>query len=183
MSILTRIFAAGFAAIVVAPTAQAQFGGGINLAGTSVALSANAPMGKFDELVQTGYGIAIRRGAGESAETWTGRTNFSFDTFNGNVTYENVRFITFGFDIVHRSRRSFYQFGGIALFNTRITYKEGTNPFGNVRQSQDIGLTGGVGVNYGTDGGPKLFVEFAATTVFTTGDNTSWFPLRVGFRF
>ncbi len=183
MARILRFIAAGCAAAVIASPAAAQFGGG-SLRGTTVALSVNAPMGDFQTLVNTGFGVAIRSGIGAGEDTWSGRGTFSFDRFTGNGTaYDNVQFVTAGFDIVHRSRPTFYQFAGLGLYNVRYTFEAGSNPFGNTRQEQDFGLTGGVGVNFGSGDGPKAFVEFAATTVFATGGNNAWFPVRLGMRF
>ena len=179
MSLVTRLLATGCAVSILAAPANAQFGG-MNLRGSTVGVAMNTPIGEFEQLVKTGFGIALRSGSA-GQERWSGRSNFSFDTFNGTTIYENVQFITFGFDIVHSTRQSFYQFGGVSLMNSRFTARTGTA--GINHRDQDFGLNGGVGVNWGAGEGLKGFVEFAATTVFTAGGNSAWFPVRLGIRF
>lgn len=167
--------------ITAAAPARAQFGP--NLHGTTVALNVDLPIGKFDQQVKTGFGVALRTGLGDTEDTWSGRGSFGFDYFKGSdIAYDNVQFITTGFDIVHRSSDAFYQFGGLALHNTRYTFAGSGSTFSRTASQQNFGLTGGVGVNFGT-GNVKGFVEFAATTVFTPGANSAWFPVKVGLRF
>lgn len=155
----------------------------------TIAASAALPMGTFGELVQTGFGVALRSGIGDTREPWSGRGSFGFDYFKGNgkpgrggFVYDNVQFITGGFDIVHQSSDAFYQFGGVALMNVKQAYVSAVPGLPNTRHESDFALTGGVGVNFGSSN-LKGFVEFAATTVFTSGDNSAWFPVRVGLRF
>lgn len=182
MTALQRVIIVASLVTAATSTASAQFGPNLN--GLSVALSAGLPLGKFDEQFKTGFGVAIRSGGGDTNEPWSGRTSFSFERFPGNVTYDNVQFVTFGFDIVHhQSESGFYEFGGIGLYNTRFTVRSGTTPLGSNRSEQDFGFDGGVGLNIGSDEGLRGFVEFSATTVFTTGSQSSWFPIRLGVRF
>ena len=163
--------------------ASAQFGGG-SLRGTSVGLSANAPIGDFDTKVQTGFGHALYTGLGEPGEAWSGRGTFGFDRFGGKGTLENVQFISYGFNIVHHSGTGFYQFGGLGLHTTTYNYKSQTDAVAaGTRNGSNFGLTGGIGVNFGAPEGTQTFVEFAATTLFTGNKNSSWFPVRIGIRF
>lgn len=168
---------------VTTSVASAQFGGG-SLHGTSVALSANAPFGDFDTKVQTGFGLALYTGLGEPGEAWSGRGTFGFDRFGGKGTLDNVQFISYGFNIVHHSGTSFYQFGGLGLHTTTYNYKSQTDQVAaGTRNGSNFGLTGGIGVNFGSPDGTQTFVEFAATTLFTGNKNSAWFPVRIGLRF
>lgn len=182
MTILRKAFAACFATTIALTPAGAQFGS-LDLRGLTVGVAVNSPMGEFDRIAKTGFGIAIRSGMASNVDVWSGRSSFSFDRFEGVSTYSNIQFVTLGFDIIHRTRESFYQFGGIGLYNTRFTAKAFGIPGANSRNEQNFGLTGGVGVNFGEGAGPKGFVEFAATTVFSSGERSSWFPVRLGVRF
>lgn len=177
MTAIVRTLAAAGAIALCAQSASAQFGG---LRGTTLAVSANLPVGDFDTVAQTGYGIALRTAIGDPAERWSMRGSFGFDYFKGKNTYDNVQFIATTLDIVHRSSDAYYQFGGLGMYNTRF------NPSGGIglgpRSAQEFGLSGGIGVNFGS-GDFRSFVEFAATTVFTGSSNSSWFPVRIGLRF
>ena len=181
MSILSRGFVAVCASAVAFSPAAAQFGS-LDLRGVTVGVSVNSPMGEFDRVAKTGFGVSMRSGLASNAEVWSGRSSFSFDRFEGVTSYANIQFVTLGFDIIHRTRESFYQFGGIGLYNSRYTAASGVTAV-HSRSDQDFGFTGGVGVNWGQGAGLKGFAEFAATTVFTAGARSSWFPVRLGVRF
>ncbi len=173
-----RLLATGLAVAACAAPARAQFG---SLNGTSATLSVALPMGTFDRLARTGFGVSLRQAIGDPDAPWSGRGTFGFTYFKGNVTYDNIQFIETTFDIVHRSSTAFYQFGGLGLYNTRFTYAN-VSGLGSQRADQNFGLSGGVGINYAW-GDTKGFLEFAATTVFTGSDNSAWFPVRIGIRF
>jgi hypothetical protein len=149
-----------------------------------VGVAVNAPIGDLDELVGTGFGLSLRWGPGNPGATWTYRGAFAFDYFSsGSGPYTNIQFQAIGAELVHHSRPTFYQFGGLAQVNTRYTLRSSTgSQFTTSRYSSDFGLTGGVGVNF-SRGGNKLFLEFAAMTVFTGSANSDWFPVRFGIRF
>lgn len=180
MTALRRAIVVGCLASVAASAASAQFGP--SLAGVTVGISSDLPLGKLDELAKPGIGIALRRGGPDNGETWSGRSSFSYDRFPGNLTYDNIQFVAFGFDIVHKSAGAFYEFGGLGLSNARFTIKSGTTSAVN-HQEQDFGLDGGVGLNIGSEGGIHGFIELSASTVFTSGENSSWFPIRLGVKF
>ena len=164
-------------------TASAQFGGG-SLHGMRIAIGVDTPIGDFDQLATTGFGLSIHTGLGEGGEAWSGRGSFGFDRFGGKGTLDNVQFISYGFDIVHRSRPSWYQFGGITLNQTTYNYQSSSQAVqGAARNGSNFGFDGGIGVDFGSDGGTRTFVEFAATTLFTGTKNSSWFPVRFGLRF
>lgn len=165
----------------VTSTASAQFGGG-GLQNFSAAIGMNSPIGDFDEFVKPGFGFVVRSGLGDSEATWSGRAGLAFDYFPGVITYDNIQFVAVGFDLVHRSRPSFYQFLGFGQYTTKYNFKT-TNSLTSTRNSYDFGFTGGVGVNYNVGEKTKLFVEFAATTVFTGSQNSNWFPVRLGVKF
>lgn len=180
MSIVRPLFAA-VAVACITSTASAQFGGG-GLQNFSAGLSMNTPIGDFDQFVKPGFGFAVRTGLGDSEATWSGRGSFGFDYFPGVVTYDNIQFIAVGFDLVHRSRPSFYQFVGFGQYSTKYNFKT-TNSLTSTRNDYNFGFSGGVGVNYNVGEKTKLFVEFAATTVFTGSQNSNWFPVRLGVKF
>jgi hypothetical protein len=179
----SRLLAPGAAALAltlgIARPARAQFGGSLD--GMSVALSTNLPTGHFADKAATGFGLTVRQGGSET-ERWSGRGVFGFDYFTGKNGYHDIQLIAAGFDFVHRTPgNGFYQFGGLSLSTTRFTLNSGPSTL-VTQTEQDFGLTGGVGVNYETSS-VKWFLEFAATTYFTRGDNSAWFPVRVGLRF
>jgi len=167
-------------------TALAQFGGG-SMRGMAIGFAASAPLGDFEQQVQTGMGLVIHSGGSGDAGAWGLRSNFTFDRFSGKGSLDNVQFIGGGFDFVHRSEQRWYQFGGILLSSANYTYKAGAigtagDP-ARARNGSNFGLTGGIGVNFGSEGGTRTFVEFAATTMFTGATNSNWFPIRFGLRF
>lgn len=175
----TAAAAAVVLVLSTARTAEAQFGGSVS--GMSAAFTASPPVGSMADIATTGFGISLRSGSG-SDDRWSGRGVFGFDYFPGQRGYHDIQFIVGGFDIVHRiPGNAFYQFGGLSLSNTRFT-SYGRGSALTTQAEQDFGLTGGVGVNYGTTGA-KWFLEFAATTYFTRGENSTWFPVRIGLRF
>ena len=183
MSARARIILATALIAASASTALAQFGGG-SLRGVSVGLSASTPVGSFDTDAQTGIGLAIHSGGPEVAGTWGLRSNFTFDRFAGKGALDNVQFIGGGFDFMHLSQHRWYQYAGVVLSSANYTYKAGAAA-GTTRgrNGSNFGLTGGIGVNFGNEQGTQLFVEFAATTMFTGSTNSNWFPARFGLRF
>lgn len=181
---LKRIRVASLLAAVVLIAVVAHRASAQSLNGMSVGVTANAPIGDFGELVGTGFGIVLRTGVGgDNTSRWSGRGSFAFDYFGGNTVYSNVQFTGLGIDLVHRSRPTFYQFAGLGQYSAKYTLKStGTSQFTSQRTSYDFGLSGGVGVNFDWSGN-TMFMEFAATTVFTGTANSDWFPVRLGIRF
>ena len=171
---------------VTSSAALAQFGGG-SMRGMAIGLAASTPVGDFEQQAQTGMGLVIHSGGSDDGAAWGLRSNFTFDRFSGKGTLDNVQFIGGGFDFVHRSEQRWYQFGGILLSNANYTYNAGTTATAGdparARNGSNFGLTGGIGVNFGSEGGTRTFVEFAATTMFTGAANSNWFPIRFGLRF
>jgi|GEM_PF-3445270 len=181
MPTVRPLLAAAFAIASFTSSASAQFGGG-GLQNFSGALSLNTPIGAFDDLAKPGFGFVFRTGIGDSEAKWSARGNFAFDYFPGRTIYDNIQFLGVGVDLVHRSRPSFYQFLGFGQYSTKYNLKT-ANSLTSTRSSSDFGFTGGVGVNYSVGEKSKLFVEFAATTVFTGSRNSNWFPVRAGLKF
>ena len=147
----------------------------------SVALSTAAPLGGLDTLAKQGFGLSVRAALGEPDNKWSGRGTFGFDYFPGKGLYANIQFLAIGFDVVHRSTDHFYQFAGLFQSGTKYALNTASGAQA-LRQGNDFGLTGGVGVNFKWQD-TNLFAEFAATTVFTGASNSNWMPIRIGMRF
>lgn len=179
MNSVTR-FAVGSALATAAAMPAAAQGGLSNFA---VGLSANAPVGAMADMASTGYGLSVRTGiGGDPTSRWSVRGTFNFDYFKGTTQYANIQFLGIGLDLVHKSTDNFYQFAGLQQTSTKYTSKPSASGNQGLRQSNDFGLSGGVGVN-ATVGTAKVFLEFAATTLFTGAENSNWFPIRFGMRF
>jgi hypothetical protein len=173
---LSRTALLGCALVLLAAPAEAQF------SGVTGGLTVNTPIGDFGENATVGWGLVARTGLGDVEKTWSGRATLGFDYFKGKGPYSTVQFVNFGADIVHKSRPSFYQFAGFFQSQSKFVGHASSSGFAAVRQTSDFGLTGGIGINLEREK-TKLFVEFAATTVFTGASNSSWFPIRAGLRF
>ncbi|GDX86462.1 hypothetical protein LBMAG44_03750 [Gemmatimonadota bacterium] len=163
--------------------ASAQFGGGDSMRGMGIALAASTPNGTFGDQVKMGMGLVYQNGGITNSATWAPRSSFSFDRFPGKGTLDNLQLIGGGFDFLHRSTSSFYQFGGIILSSATYTYTGGASSGTGGRNGSNFGLNGGIGVNFGSESGTRTFIEFAATTLFTGAENSNWFPIRFGLRF
>ncbi len=181
MSNRTPFAIAAMLTALLASPAHPQSGG---TSGTSAAVTIGLPLGSFDDIAKTGMGVALRHAFGDQAAPWSARGTFGFTYFRGRRPFDNVQFIETTFDMVHRTDETFYQFGGLGMYNTKYSFdpRDKIPGISGQRANQDIGLSAGVGVNY-MWGNTKTFLEFAATTVFDGSDNRSWFPLRMGIRF
>lgn len=168
---------------ITSTRAVAQFGIG-SLHGTSFGVSYNSAIGEFDAKVKSGFGLAIHTALGETSDTWTGRGSFGFDQFNGVGALNNIQFISYGFDLLHKSGSYFYQFAGLGLYSTSYNYKTTTDA-GNAgtRNGTNFGVNGGMGVKMGSPDGVHAFLEVAATTLFTGSYRSSWVPVRLGLQF
>jgi hypothetical protein len=183
---MTATFRIVLAATLVAAstsTASAQFGGG-SLRGTGVSLAYDAPAGDLDRIAGTGFGFALNTGLSDTGDSWSGRGKFAFDRFAGKGSLDNLQFISFGLDFVHKSTPALYQFAGFSISNANYSYESTTAAgLAGTRNGSNFGLTGGVGINFGEESHTRTFVEFAVMTVFTGKTNSSWFPMRFGVRF
>jgi hypothetical protein len=183
MNAIGRVVLTCAALAALASPAAAQFGmGGIN--GISLSVSADTPLGAFDNQVNTGFGIMLHTGMHNDGSTWGGRSNFGFDRFGGKDPLDNVQIISFGFDLVHYETSSWYEFLGLGLYNTRFNYSAAATGLsgGASSRDQNFGLDGGVGVLFGT-GQTKLNLEFGIHTMFTSDNQLNWVPVRVGIKF
>ena len=172
---------------VTAAPARAQFGG-IGFLGmlnrASPAISLDLPAGELAKIANTGFGVAIRTSAGRDRDEWGVRGIFGFERFGGKAPLLNVQYLSYGLEIVHRSDTGWYQYGGFALYNGRFNYDPNVPLLVDPRvNSNDAGLSGGVGVNFGNEAKAHTFLEFGAVNVFTDRSNDVWFPIRFGLKF
>lgn len=178
------VTALGFAAIVTHATpAHAQFGG----FGRQFAASGGVvlPIGELDKSANAGFEVMLGTESGSSSDPWTYGGTFSYTRLTGRDTVRNYQFFGFGGNLKHNSTTRFYQFIGFSISNAkRVMSETSTNPFlgSDTRSEQDFGLSGGVGVTFGT-GRSTGFVEFGVANIFGDQTDYRWFPVRVGVRF
>lgn len=176
---IAPLFVAAALVAITAPVTQGQ-----SLKDLSVGVSVDTPTGYLDSLATTGFGLSVRTAFGDQAATWSGRGSFGFTYFSGEPgrAYANVQFLGLGADLVHRSNAWFYQYGGLTTLSSKYALRSQTSNVQRLMQTQDFGLTGGVGFNFQVSTA-KMFVEVGGTTIFTGASNSTWYPFRVGGRF
>jgi hypothetical protein len=145
----------------------------------SGAVSLGLPIGDLGNAADLGYGLAFR---GEyklaSSPEWAVRGDLNWDRFPGRSPVDAFSYVSLGGNFVHRMPgETLYEFAGLGLYSNSTSFVGG----GSVSDT-NLGLQMGLGLDLGK--GPRTpFVEFGLTSVFTSGSNTLWFPVRFGIRF
>ncbi|MFI5231282.1 MAG: outer membrane beta-barrel protein [Gemmatimonadales bacterium] len=166
--------ACAFAVAIVAPhTARAQTP--IRFSG---AVSLGLPIGDLGNAANLGYGLTFRGEGKLSNPEWGLRGDINWDRFPGKFPVDAYSYLSLAGNFVHRMpSESLYEFAGLGLYNNSASFNGG----GSVSDT-NLGLQLGVGLDLAK--GPHTpFVEFGLTSVFTSGANTLWFPVRFGIRF
>jgi hypothetical protein len=183
MPFVGRALLAGLALSLVALPAGAQFGLGIG-GGQTPVVSVLAPTGSLADFATTGVGVGLRTSFSRADATWSSRMSFGIERFNGKKPVNSIQYFGTGFDVLHHSGR-WYQFGGFTFSTGRTSYDESAPTTGRRASSGlDIGVTGGLGIQFGTAGDQvRPFLEAGYVNVFRDGGNDTWVPLRLGVRF
>ena len=162
------------AAAMVAPrAARAQtpirFSGAVNL---------GLPIGDLGNAADLGYGLAFRGEGKLSSPEWDLRGDITWDRFPGRGVVDNYSYLSLAGNFVHRMPgENLYEFVGPGLYENTVSVTGGGSA-----SDTNLGLQMGIGLDLAK--GPHTpFVEFGLTSVFTSGANTLWFPVRFGIRF
>ena len=136
------------------------------------------PIGDLGDAANVGFDIGARITAPLSSPSWGLRGDLNWNRFGGKAGVDSYSFLSLAGNLVHREAGArLYEFFGPGVYNRKI---ELTNVFNT--SHTDLGLQGGVGLDM-TASNLKTFVEFGLTSVFSTGTNSIWFPVRFGIRF
>jgi hypothetical protein len=160
------------ALLTPAATARAQ-------AGISVTGGLGLPVGDLGNSGSMGYNLGARWESNKGPSGWAFRADVTWDQFSGKdgTGLDKLSFLGFGANLVHRSDNSpWYQFGGLGLSRNTTEANSGSESTDN-----NLGAQLGFGTKLSGDG--RIFAEAGLSTAFTTGANSVWFPIRVGFRF
>ncbi len=172
-----KVLVAAVAALtaVAAPRAghaqtPVQFSGAVGLA---------LPVGNLGDAANVGFNLSLRGEGklGSASSEWGLRGDLSLDQLGGKAGLTSVAFYSVAANMVHRSHDSrVYEFGGLGLYDFRLAGG------GATASETDLGLQVGVGYNL-SEGPHSTFLEFGLANVFSSGNNSLWFPLRFGIRF
>lgn len=149
--------------------------------GFEIVGGANLALGDLGSGSGVGLGLAFRRSARLESVAWSYRTDFGFDRFGGSGIYDNYQYLAATANLVHHSNRRLYQYGGFGLYQAKTVMKATPGTFGGSITEAAFGFQGGVGLTL-EQLSEKAFVEVGVVSVLTSGRNSSWFPIRFGFR-
>jgi hypothetical protein len=136
------------------------------------------PIGDLGNAADPGINLAIRGEGRLGSPGWYLRGDLSWDRFGGRGPVDSYSYLGAAANLVHRESKSrLYEFGGLGIYGSKVNFS------GNVNSSDtNLGLQMGLGLDLNP--GPHTpFVEFGLTSVFTTGGNSVWFPVKFGVRF
>jgi hypothetical protein len=170
-----KVLVAAVAALTVVAAPRAghaqtpvQFSGAVGLV---------LPVGNLGDAVNVGFSLALRGEGKFGSSDWGFRGDLSYDQFGGKAPINSFSYPSAAGNVLHRSHDSrFYEFGGLGLYDWRVSAPGGSN------SELDLGLQLGVGYDI-TPGPHAMFLEFGLTNAFTSGSSSLWFPLRFGIRF
>jgi hypothetical protein len=136
------------------------------------------PAGDLGNAADVGFNLALRGEGRLSSPNWSFRGDLSWDRFPGRGIVDSYSYLSLAGNFVHRSTKSrVYEFGGLGLYGSRTDFGSSFN-----QETTNLGLQMGLGLELNP--GPNTpFVEFGLTNVFTSGENSLWFPVRFGVRF
>jgi hypothetical protein len=171
----TLITACAIAAAVAVPrAAHAQTP--IRFSG---AVSLGLPIGDLGNAADLGYGLTFRGEGKLSNPEWGLRGDLTWDRFPGRDPVDAYSYLSLAGNFVHRMPgESLYEFAGLGIYGNTTSFNGGAASVSDT----NLGLQLGLGLDLAK--GPNTpFVEFGLTSVFTSGSNTLWFPVRFGIRF
>ncbi|MFI5245223.1 MAG: hypothetical protein ACHQQR_08360 [Gemmatimonadales bacterium] len=136
------------------------------------------PIGDLGDAADVGFNLALRGEGRLPARNWSLRGDLSWDRFSGKGIIDSYSYYGLAGNLVHRNPTGrLYEFGGLGLYGNTTTFANQLN-----RSDTNLGVQMGLGLDLAP--GPHTpFVEFGLTSVFTSGNNSLWFPVRFGVRF
>lgn len=136
------------------------------------------PIGDLGNAANVGFDLGARVTVPLSSPSWGLRGDLNWNRFGGKAGVNSYSYLSIAGNLVHREPGArLYEFFGPGVYNQKIDF---TNGFNTSRT--DLGLQGGVGLDLNASD-LKTFVEFGLTSVFSSGSNSVWFPVRFGIRF
>ena len=137
------------------------------------------PIGDLGNAADVGYNLTLRGEGRLASPNWSLRGDLSWDRFPGKGFVDSYSYLGVAANLVHRSSAGrFYQFGGLGLYGNTTTFSNSLNS-----SDTNLGVQMGLGLDLAPSRNNTPFVEFGLTSVFTSGNNSLWFPVRFGIRF
>jgi len=136
------------------------------------------PIGDLGDAADVGINLALRGEGRIGSPGWSLRGDLTWDRFGGRGPVDSYSYLGAAANLVHRSGVDrLYEFGGLGLYGSKTTFTNALD-----RSDTNLGMQLGLGLDLAP--GPRVpFVEFGLTSVFTSGGNSLWFPVRFGVRF
>jgi hypothetical protein len=162
----------GLAALLTPAASSAQ-------AGISITGGLGLPVGDLGNSSSLGYGLGGRWESNKGPSGWAFRGDVNWESFSGKdgTAIDKLAYLSVGANLVHRSNNSpWYQYGGLGWYRSETELNNGADA-----EDNNLGAQLGFGTKLSADG--RIFAEAGLSTAFTTGGNSVWFPIRVGFRF
>jgi hypothetical protein len=136
------------------------------------------PIGDLGDAADVGFNLALRGETRLSSPGWYFRGDLSWDRFGGKGAVDSYSYLGAAGNLVHRNSNSrVYEFGGLGVYGSKTSFTNQLNT-----SDKNLGMQAGVGLDM-SPGPHTPFVEFGLTSVFTSGGNSIWFPVRFGVRF
>lgn len=136
------------------------------------------PIGDLGNAADVGFSVALRGEGRLGPPGWSLRGDLNWDHFSGKGAVDSYSYLGLAGNAVHRSGGSrLYEFGGLGLYGAKTAFVDQLS-----HDDTDLGLQLGLGLDL-SSGPHPTFVEFGLTSVFTSGSNSLWFPVRFGVRF
>ncbi len=144
----------------------------------SGAAALGLPIGDLGNAADVGMSLAIRGEGRLTSPGWSLRGDLSWDRFGGRGPVNAYSYVGFAGNLVHHEQNSqLYEFGGLGLYGSKTSFVDAAD-----HDDTNLGVQMGLGLNF-SPGPHTPFVEFGLTSVFTSGSNSLWFPVRFGVRF
>ncbi len=137
------------------------------------------PIGDLGDAADVGFNLSLRGEGRIGSPGWSLRGDLSWDRFGGKGVVDSYSYLGVAANLVHRtSAGRLYEFGGLGIYDSKTSFENQLN-----HDDADLGLQLGLGLDLAPSGPHTPFVEFGLTSVFTSGSNSLWFPVRFGVRF
>jgi len=136
------------------------------------------PIGDLGNAADVGFNLALRGEGKIGSPGWSLRGDLSYDRFGGKGVVDSYSYLGVAANLVHRTGAGrLYEFGGLGIYGSKTSFE-------NQLDHDDTNLGVQMGLGLDLNPGPHTpFVEFGLTSVFTSGSNSLWFPVRFGVRF